>query len=119
VLGPRMRLNRGRTERWGDERSTGTGHATTSEILPEPALFVGGERVTSTSAGTMERVNPTTGQPLGEFPVAGEGEVDRAVRAASQAFPEWKRMTVDERRQILFRIARLVEKASEEIKTIV
>jgi aldehyde dehydrogenase (NAD+) len=93
-------------------------HEASAKVLPEPALFIGGERVTAATA-TMERIDPTTGAVLGRFPVATPADVDRAVRAARQAFPAWRRMPADERRRILYRVARLVEEAEEDFKTLV
>jgi aldehyde dehydrogenase (NAD+) len=93
--------------------------ALASSVLPEPALFIGGDRVTKTSAGAMDRVNPTTGQVLGQFPVAGQEEVDRAVAAARAAFPAWKRLPADQRRLILFRIAQTIREHEEEFKQII
>jgi aldehyde dehydrogenase (NAD+) len=93
-------------------------HEAAAAILPEPALYIGGERLTA-GATTMERLDPTTGTVLGVFPVAGPAEIDRAVRAARQAFPAWKRLAADERRRILFRAARLLDAAEDEFKTLV
>jgi aldehyde dehydrogenase (NAD+) len=93
-------------------------HEASAKVLPEPALFIGGERVTAATA-TMERIDPTTGAVLGRFPVATPADVDRAVRAARQAFPAWRRMPADERRRILNRVARLVDEAEEDFKTLV
>jgi aldehyde dehydrogenase (NAD+) len=87
--------------------------------LPEPALHIAGDRVTTSSEGNLARIDPTTGEVLAEFPVAGEVEVDQAVRAAAAAFPAWKRLAADKRREILFRIARLLEAANDELCTII
>ncbi len=94
-------------------------HRTAAKALPEAALFIGGERRTTSSAGSMDRVDPTTGTPLASFPIAGAAEVDDAVQAAKQAFPAWKRMPADQRRKILFRIARLLEEAHEDVRQII
>ncbi|ONH27998.1 aldehyde dehydrogenase family protein [Pseudofrankia asymbiotica] len=88
------------------------------KTLPEPALFIGGEKVTSTSAGSLARVNPSTGTTLAEFPVAGPAEVDAAARAAHKAFPAWRRLTADRRREILWRISELIRRDAEEFKTL-
>jgi aldehyde dehydrogenase (NAD+) len=93
--------------------------ALADSVLPEPALFIGGERVTKTSAGSMDRVNPTTGQVLAQFPVAGEEEVNRAVASARAAFPAWKHMPADQRRLILFRIAETIRQHDAELKQII
>jgi acyl-CoA reductase-like NAD-dependent aldehyde dehydrogenase len=57
-------------------------HSEARMHLPEAGLFIGGERVTAGSAGTMERIDPATGEVLGQFPSAGAAEVNAAVRAA-------------------------------------
>jgi aldehyde dehydrogenase (NAD+) len=93
-------------------------HEAAAKALPEPALHIGGERVT-TGAATLERLDPSTGEVLGTFPVAGPEHVDRAVDAARRAFPAWRRLPADERRGILLRIARLLEEAQDEFKTLV
>ncbi|WP_433602459.1 aldehyde dehydrogenase family protein [Nocardia sp. CA-135953] len=86
-----------------------------ARVLPEPALYIGSERVTRTSRGTLDRVDPTTGQVLGSFPVAGSEEVDRAVAAGRRAFPSWKRLGADQRRRILWRIAEQLRAHEDEL----
>jgi aldehyde dehydrogenase (NAD+) len=95
-----------------------TSHHEASKALPEPGLLIGGEWITSTSAGTMDRIDPSTGGVLSPFPIAGQNEVDEAVRAARLAFPAWKRTPVNQRRRILLRIAALLNEVEDEIKTI-
>jgi len=90
-----------------------------AEVLPEPALFVGGSMITSTDRGTLDRIDPTTGQLLSTFPIAGEKEVDQAVQGARKAFPAWRRIRADERRRILWNIARAIERHEDELNKIV
>ena len=90
-----------------------------AQVLPEPALHIGGTTVTSTKRGTLDRIDPTTGALLAQFPLAGEDEVDRAVRAAKLAFPAWRRMPADERRRLLWNIARALEAHEEELTQLV
>jgi aldehyde dehydrogenase (NAD+) len=99
--------------------STTIDHEAAAKVLPEAALFIGGERRTSSSLGMMKRVDPTTGATLASFPLAGAAEVDDAVRAARAAFPAWKRMPADQRRKILFRLAGLLAEASDEVGQII
>jgi len=89
------------------------------QVLPESALYIGEDRVTATSRGSMERVDPTTGAVLGSFPVAGQPEVDQAVRAARAAFPAWRATPADRRRRVLWDIARAVEAHQDELNRIV
>ncbi|MEU1984477.1 aldehyde dehydrogenase family protein [Nocardia sp. NPDC019395] len=90
-----------------------------AEVLPEAALHVGASAVTSTDRGSLERIDPTTGQLLATFPIAGEREVDQAVRAGRTAFPAWRRMPADQRRRILWDIARAIEAHEDELNKIV
>jgi aldehyde dehydrogenase (NAD+) len=90
-----------------------------AEVLPEPALHIGGTAVKTTDRGTMDRIDPTTGQILAPFPVAGDREVDQAVQAARKAFPAWRRMTADKRRRLLWDIARAIEAHEDELTKLV
>ncbi|MBB3085556.1 aldehyde dehydrogenase family protein [Geodermatophilus sabuli] len=92
--------------------------AVAAEVLPEPSLHIAGSAVTTTERGTLDHIDPTTGQLLAPFPVAGEREVDQAVRAARKAFPAWRRMPADERRRLLWNIARAVEAHQDELNRI-
>jgi aldehyde dehydrogenase (NAD+) len=90
-----------------------------SQFLPTPALFIGADRVTETSSGTLDRIDPTTGAVLASFPVAGPEELDRAVAAAWSAFPAWKAFPADERRRLLHRLAATIREHHDELKQIV
>jgi len=96
-----------------------TRHAEAAAVLPEPGMLIGGDWVTKTSTGTMDRVDPATNEFLRAFPVAGQEDVDRAVHAARSAFPAWKRTPVDVRRDLLLRIARLLSEANDEFAQII
>ena len=61
----------------------------------EYRMLVGGAWVDALSSKTFESVNPYTGKVWATAPEAGEEDVDRAVRAAREAFDEgpWGKMT--------------------------
>src|SRR5213080_1901937 len=62
----------------GDPMSIASDHASLAAgILPRPALLIGADRVEKTTAGTFDHINPTTGEVLGQIPIAGQEEVDR------------------------------------------
>ena len=94
-------------------------HADAAVALPEPGMLIAGDWITKTHAGTMDRIDPSTNELLRSFPVAGQDEVDRAVRAARDAFPAWKRTAANERRDLLLRIAQLLSEAEPELKQII
>ncbi|GAA2848813.1 aldehyde dehydrogenase family protein [Pseudonocardia halophobica] len=92
--------------------------ARAAELLPEPALLIGDDRITKTSSGFLERTDPSTGLVLAEFPVAGRDEVDRAVATAKAAFRSWRRVPADRRRRILSDCARAILAHEEELGAI-
>ena len=57
---------------------------------PTVHLRIGAERRASGSGGVYQHINPTTGQPDAEIPLAGAAEVDEAVRTAHAAFIGWR-----------------------------
>jgi betaine-aldehyde dehydrogenase len=67
------------------------------------------------AAQSMEFMNPSTGQTLGEAPRSGPAEVDAAIGAASDAFVGWRRTTPAQRQRALLRLADLVEAHAEEL----
>jgi aldehyde dehydrogenase (NAD+) len=66
------------------------------------------------SGGVHEHRDPSTGEVDARIPLAGPGEVDRAVNAADAAFRDWKRTPPEERRRLLLRLADLIEANAEE-----
>ena len=63
--------------------------------------FVGGEWVDAVDGGTMEVLNPATGETIAEVPRGTQADVDRAVAAAKEALPEWLETTPGERAEPL------------------
>src|SRR5919202_1129342 len=77
--------------------------------------FVGGEWVDAAGGETFETVSPATGETLGVFPKSGAEDVDRAVAAAKTAFEDWRLVPAPKRGEILFRFARLLEEAKDDL----
>jgi acyl-CoA reductase-like NAD-dependent aldehyde dehydrogenase len=69
--------------------------------------YINGERVGS--ARTFTTISPIDGEPLAEVARAGEAEVDRAVRAAHDAFPAWAALGPTGRAEHLHRLADLID----------
>ena len=74
-------------------------------------LFIGGEW-TPGEAETFETLNPANGKPLARVAQATAGDVDRAVRAARAAQPDWWAIGGHARARYLYAIARQVQKHS-------
>jgi len=64
---------------------------------------------------TMDIVNPATGQAFARAPVAGQAELDAAVAAARTAFPKWKQLGWQGRRELLIAAAKAVEPHAAEL----
>lgn len=79
---------------------------TLPECLPTPRFIIGSDELTSGSAGSHEHRNPATGEAQAVVPMAGADEVDAAVTAARSAFPGWRDLDLNRRRDILLEIAR-------------
>jgi malonate-semialdehyde dehydrogenase (acetylating)/methylmalonate-semialdehyde dehydrogenase len=63
--------------------------------------------------------NPATGQTSADVEFATTLDVDLAVRAASQAFPAWRALSLARRAEIFFRIRELLHERREELARIV
>lgn len=80
-------------------------------------LFINNEFVAPKNGETLEVVDPANGKPITNVFVAGEQEVDDAVKAARTAFKAgWK--TNQERGDLLNKLADLLEKNVETLATL-
>ena len=79
--------------------------------------FVGGEWVES-KGEIRDVVNPTTGQTIARVPISTKDEINAAVEAAHEAFPDWRTTTPLARARCLFRLKELLEEHFEEISRI-
>ena len=70
---------------------------------------MGGELVEGTSGRFAEVDNPATGEPVARVPLATAAEVDAAVAAASEAFPEWAATSPLRRARVMFRFKALLD----------
>src|SRR3954452_23174653 len=77
--------------------------------------FVGGEWVDAIEGGTMEVLNPATGDVIAEVPSGTQADVDRAVEAAKKALPEWLETTPGERGEALLKLADAIDEHTDEL----
>lgn len=93
----------------------------TREFLSRPKkMLIGGEWVGSASGETLATLDPATGAALTEVPSGNAEDIERAVRAARQAFEDsaWSRMRPAERERLLLRLADLVEAHAQQFAEI-
>jgi malonate-semialdehyde dehydrogenase (acetylating)/methylmalonate-semialdehyde dehydrogenase len=77
--------------------------------------WIGGQLVPGASGRSGPVFNPATGEQTGEVDFASPAEVDAAVEAARQAFPEWRALSLARRAELFFRIRELVSARREDI----
>ncbi len=89
--------------------------AAAGEIASSNGHFIGGEFVGSSGKEALKTVDPSTEEVLAEFAQGTEEDVERAVKAARDAFGPWSALPGAERGKYLFRIARIIQERSREL----
>jgi len=80
--------------------------------------YIDGEWVKSESAQILDVINPATQKTIGKVPMSTRDEVNAAVKAAQEAFPDWRRTTPLARARCLFRLKELLEEHFEELSRV-
>lgn len=78
-------------------------------------LFIGGKWVDSKAGKTFETVNPADESVIASVQEAGAEDVDLAVQAASAAFKGWKQSDGSTRRNLLLKLADLIEQNRDRL----
>jgi aldehyde dehydrogenase (NAD+) len=91
-----------------------------ADEVREYKMLIGGEWVDARSGKTFESINPYTGRVWATAPEAGDEDVDRAVKAAREAFDEgpWGKMTGTERARLMRRLAELIAENADDIAVV-
>jgi malonate-semialdehyde dehydrogenase (acetylating) / methylmalonate-semialdehyde dehydrogenase len=89
------------------------------EVRREVRNFVGGRWEERDGRETEPVYDPATGQVIAQTPLSSREDVDRAVKAAEAAFPDWSRTPVVKRTQVLFRYKTLLDEHFEELRDLV
>jgi acyl-CoA reductase-like NAD-dependent aldehyde dehydrogenase len=77
-------------------------------------LFIDGEFSESRDEATLDVLNPHDATLLATVAEAGEADVDRAVEAASRAYPAWSSLSGTERGRRLLRLADAIDDHADE-----
>ncbi|WP_019448853.1 aldehyde dehydrogenase [Cupriavidus sp. BIS7] len=77
--------------------------------MHDVTMLIGGRDCAADGGRTFERRNPVTGEVASRAPAASLADAERAVQAASDAFPQWAALSPGERRQRLLRAADLMD----------
>ncbi len=86
-------------------------------ISKQQKLFIGGQWVDAASGKTFDAIDPATENVICQIAEGDAEDIDRAVKAARQAFDDsdWSRMTPAGRQLLLLKLADLVEQNGEEL----
>jgi 1-pyrroline dehydrogenase len=86
-----------------------------SVTVSQQKNFVGGEWVDAVDGGTMEVINPSTGETIAEVPRGTDADVDRAVEAATKGLSVWVETTPGERGEALLKLADAIDEHTDEL----
>jgi len=81
--------------------------------------YIGGRFVRSSSREILGVENPGTGETIARVPLSTPDEVDRAVAAANEAFPDWSATPVARRCELLFKLADRIRDEAENLARLV
>jgi malonate-semialdehyde dehydrogenase (acetylating)/methylmalonate-semialdehyde dehydrogenase len=85
---------------------------------PAVANYIGGQFIAA-ERDLQDIHDPSTGHVISQVPLSTGTEVDAAVAAAAQAFPEWSRRPIKERVQVFFRYRELLERHAHELAALI
>ena len=85
--------------------------------IPKARHFIDGRFQDAVSGETFDVIDPTTEEVIGQVARGGESDAHSAVAAAKRAFArgEWSRAKPSFRKEVLYRVADLIEERSDEI----
>jgi aldehyde dehydrogenase (NAD+)/betaine-aldehyde dehydrogenase len=83
-------------------------------VTAHKGLFIDGRFTEALDEATLEVLNPHDGTVIATVAEAGAADVDRAVDAATRAFPAWSSLAGSERGRRLLRLADAIEANADE-----
>ena len=83
------------------------------------SLFIDGAWVSSTESNRTDVVDPSTGQVIGSVPLGTPEDIDRAVSAASAAFPVWSSTPREERTRLLDAVASQLDQQRDSLAELI
>ena len=81
-------------------------------------LLIGGQWVPAENGDTFVTSNPATGEELAVCANASAADVDRAVKAAREAFPAWAAKSPAERAALLLKVADKIDERAKELAAV-
>ena len=84
-------------------------------VSQEHRMLIDGELCDAADAAMLDTINPANGQVIKQFPDASGEDLDRAVRSAQRAQPEWASRTLGDRQRCLGEVAEILRQYSAEL----
>ena len=81
--------------------------------------WIGGVAVDGASGRSGPVFDPATGTQTAIVDLASPDEVDRAVDAATEAFPAWRALSLSRRSEVLFRVRELLDARRKELAALI
>jgi len=91
---------------------------TAAPVRIQTDLFINGEFVKAENGATAPSYNPHDNSVIAEVASATKADVDKAVAAATAAFPKWSGLAAADRGRLLLKLADKIEERAEEIATL-
>lgn len=91
----------------------------TVDTFDRRAHWIDGQFSPSRAAEDIAVVNPASEQIVGHVAAGDASDVDRAVQAATRAFPSWRETALDERLALLTRLCEVLDDDRHELATII
>jgi malonate-semialdehyde dehydrogenase (acetylating)/methylmalonate-semialdehyde dehydrogenase len=77
--------------------------------------YIGGAWTPATADDQLDVTNPATAEVLARVPLSSRGDLDAAVRAAREALPAWRAVSVIQRARKLFELREGLEARKEDL----
>ena len=77
--------------------------------------FINGEWRDANSGKKMEVVDPSRGSVYGQLSFSDSSDVKDAIHAAKNAYPEWSKMSISKRSQLMMKLADLIDENADSL----
>jgi acyl-CoA reductase-like NAD-dependent aldehyde dehydrogenase len=85
------------------------------EVLPRHPVIIGDRLLRRGGGAVHAHIYPANGQTTAEITLAGGDDVNQAIHAARAAFPAWRALTGDKRRDLMLKMAALLEQNLQQL----
>jgi acyl-CoA reductase-like NAD-dependent aldehyde dehydrogenase len=85
------------------------------QIIPRHAVIIGDQKTERGTGSVQRHVYPANGQTTCEITLAGLQDVEMAVQSARTAFPAWRALSGDKRRDLMLKMASVIDQHAKEL----